>query len=504
VGGQAQGRYCRRVTGQSPQDRAAALLAAGRPQEALLAIEAAATAPDASHTILARYASALKALERIEDCLAVRRLATQRFPQSGVAWHNLASQLGDLGAGAEAAQACEKAFAAGLDAPETWFVYGRALAGQSQLNEALTALDQAIRRRPSYGEALTQKAKLIWAVSNDADKAAAVFPDDPAFILSRAEIYRDAGDSRRALALVDHAAQRSPGDAGLLQVIAGLALELGEDDRALTAAQTALRLAPSNPISLQALATVCIAVGRADDALTAARRLVVARPFDQSAIALLAVAARLADAPDYARLYDYSAFVRSYEIAAPAGWATLGAFMGDLKATLERLHEGAAQPPEQSLRLGTQTNGDLRAIDDPVLKAFFAAIEAPIQDHIAALGPGDDPVRARNSGGYVLAGAWSNRLRSEGHHVDHIHPRGWLSSAFYVEVPPEVQAGDDRAGWLQFGRPGVRTSPTLAPAHFERPAPGKLVLFPSYMWHGTAPFTSAQTRTTIAFDVAPA
>ena len=41
---------------------------------------------------------------------------------------------------------------------------------------------------------------------------------------------------------------------------------------------------------------------------------------DQSAIALTAVAARLADASDYARLYDYSAFVRGYEIAAPAGW----------------------------------------------------------------------------------------------------------------------------------------------------------------------------------------
>ena len=116
------------------------------------------------------------------------------------------SPAATAGASAEAAQACEKAFAAGLDAPETWFVYGRALAGQSRLDEALAALDQALRRRPAYGEALTQKAKLIWAVSNDADQAAAVFPDHPAFTLSRAEIYRDAGDAPRALALVDQAA----------------------------------------------------------------------------------------------------------------------------------------------------------------------------------------------------------------------------------------------------------------------------------------------------------
>jgi hypothetical protein len=32
---------------------------------------------------------------------------------------------------------------------------------------------------------------------------------------------------------------------------------------------------------------------------------------------------------------------------------------------------------------------------------------------------------------------------------------------------------------------------------------GRLVLFPSYMWHGTVPFLSPTARTTIAFDAIP-
>ena len=36
-----------------------------------------------------------------------------------------------------------------------------------------------------------------------------------------------------------------------------------------------------------------------------------------------------------------------------------------------------------------------------------------------------------------------------------------------------------------------------------QPRPGRLVLFPSYMWHGTVPFRDTQPRTTIAFDVVP-
>ena len=488
----------------SPDQVAAAHLAAGRPRDALLAIEAAAKTPGAPHGVLARYASVLKALGRIDDSLAVRRQAAHRFPESGVAWHNLASALGDLGAGAEAAEACERAFAAGLDAPETWFVYGRALAATSRLAEASQALDEAIRRRPAYAEALAQKARLVWAVTGDADQAAAVFPPGPQWALSVAEIYRDAGDGRRAAAAVDDAARLAPNDPSLQQVLAGLWLELGEDERAATAAATALRLAPQHPVSLQAWGTVCLALGQADEALAAARGLMAARPLDPSAIALSAIAARLAGAPDYERLYDYEAFVRGYDIAAPAGWATKEAFLVELAATLAALHEGAAQPPEQSLRNGTQTSGDLRAVHSPVIRAFFAAIDPLIRRYMAELGAGDDPLRARNSGGYAIAGCWSNRLRSDGHHVDHMHPQGWLSSAFYVEVPPEVQTSASHAGWLQFGRPGIRTRPVLEPAHFERPVPGRLILFPSYMWHGTTPFTSAEPRTTIAFDVAPA
>ena len=36
-----------------------------------------------------------------------------------------------------------------------------------------------------------------------------------------------------------------------------------------------------------------------------------------------------------------------------------------------------------------------------------------------------------------------------------------------------------------------------------RPKPGRLALFPSYMWHGTVPFTTDESRLTIAFDAVP-
>jgi hypothetical protein len=87
--------------------------------------------------------------------------------------------------------------------------------------------------------------------------------------------------------------------------------------------------------------------------------------------------------------------------------------------------------------------------------------------------------------------------------VDHVHPAGWLSTACYIDLPGAV-SGEGRQGWLKFGQPGTPTRPPLEAERFVKPEPGMLVLFPSYMWHGTVPFSSGERRLTIAFDLVPA
>jgi uncharacterized protein (TIGR02466 family) len=154
------------------------------------------------------------------------------------------------------------------------------------------------------------------------------------------------------------------------------------------------------------------------------------------------------------------------------------------------------------VRRGSQTQEDLARAQSPVIRALFAALDAPIRAHIAALGPGRDPLRARIGQDYRIAGAWSVLLGPGGFHTDHVHPQGWLSSAFYVALPDAVAREPE--GWLAFGRPGIPTSPPLAPFRRIRPEPGMLALFPSYLWHGTEPFADGAPRLTVAFDVVPA
>jgi len=83
-----------------------------------------------------------------------------------------------------------------------------------------------------------------------------------------------------------------------------------------------------------------------------------------------------------------------------------------------------------------------------------------------------------------------------------------MSSALYVALPPEVSAGtgDEGAGpgALTFGVPDRELGIDLPPRRVETPVVGRLVLFPSYFWHGTMPFESEDYRVTVAFDAAPA
>jgi hypothetical protein len=176
--------------------------------------------------------------------------------------------------------------------------------------------------------------------------------------------------------------------------------------------------------------------------------------------------------------------------------------LDELGDTLRRLHTLSGQPLEQSLRGGTQTDGTLFTRIDPVLVKLRDAIKATVAEHVAQFPDPDfrHPLLGRPRAPITFAGSWSVRLQGGGFHANHVHPAGWISSALYVALPPDL--GEGEAGYLTLGDARSPTLPIDTPAFRSvEPRPGRLVLFPSYMWHGTRPFGEGE-RLTVAFDVA--
>lgn len=172
----------------------------------------------------------------------------------------------------------------------------------------------------------------------------------------------------------------------------------------------------------------------------------------------------------------------------------------DLRDLLLRLHARSPQMIGQSVRDGTQTRGRLFDRIEPELAILRETLEAALADYVAKLPPRDlsHPLLRHREAALTITGSWSVRLTGSGHHVSHMHPQGLISSAAYIAVP-ELSPHTDE-GRLVLGVPSPDLFLDIAPLHVIRPKPGQLVLFPSYLHHGTRPF-SAGERLTVAFDV---
>lgn len=440
---------------------------------------------------------------------ARQREALRRNPADRIAWHNLAAAEGDLGNAGQAEHAARQAIALGLGAPETRLVLARALMELNRLDEAERVFEEALALRPNYAQAHRDLAQLRWMRGGsvrDALRAldrALQATHDPALALVRSIALEFMGEAEGALASVEAALEAQASNPTLLRQAAHLSAQLGGSDRAVHYAERAAQLTPQDTAAQITLCEALLAAGAAARAEGVAAELCARLPADQHALALRATAWRLLGDPRHAALNDYASLVHAQPIPTPPGWQSLAAFLADVAGELHVLHRFASHPFQQSVRGGGQLTLHGTTLQRPPLAALFTAFSSVIREHLERLGAGADPVRARNSGRFAIAGAWSVRLASGGYHTGHVHQRGWLSSAFYVSLPRVI--GDaDHAGWLRFGKPGIATQPELAPEHWVKPEAGKLVLFPSYTWHGVEPFESAEPRLTVAFDVVPA
>jgi hypothetical protein len=292
-----------------------------------------------------------------------------------------------------------------------------------------------------------------------------------------------------------------PGQSYVLAWLSVLLDEMGRLDEALVMHAQVVRDYPREWNPRLNRAHTLMRLGRSQEALTDLAQVRAARPLDQMALAYETMALRQLGDPRYRWLCNYERDVRIYDLAPPPGYADIAAFNRALAASLRGRQKLAAHPLDQTLRGGSQTSQDLRFSDDPVIRAYLAALDGPIGAYITAMDPDPrHPLGSRRSSGHKLAGCWSVLLRPHGFHVNHVHSEGWISSAYYVSLPAGM-GGAGQEGWIKFGEPRWPI-PGCDVERLVEPKEGRLVLFPSYMWHGTVPFVSGE-RLTAPFDVVP-
>jgi tetratricopeptide (TPR) repeat protein len=290
------------------------------------------------------------------------------------------------------------------------------------------------------------------------------------------------------------------------RVLAGLGIALMKRGRLSESAsilEDALRSHPDSADLYCNLSAALARLGDPEKAGAMAAKALVLEPGNQLALAMQGTCWRLQGDDRDRLLNGYDEFIQVFDLKAPDGFGDIETFNTELNRTLEDLHPATREYLGQSLRGGTQTSDDLFAARHPLIEQLRGRIEEAIEHYLAQMRAGPDhPFVGRRGKGFAFSGSWSSRLKSGGFHINHLHPGGWISSCYYVDIPQVVRDDRSRQGWITFGQPSFDVG--LEPQRVIQPVPGRLVLFPSYMWHGTIPFHDDGARTTIAFDVTPA
>ena len=105
----------------------------------------------------------------------------------------------------------------------------------------------------------------------------------------------------------------------------------------------------------------------------------------------------------------------------------------------------------------------------------------------------------------VLGNMWANINPKEGMNQSHIHPNSLFSGVYYVKSNPQagkLKIYDPRPG-AQIVMPArVKGQP---PKHLWReanldPFPGRIIMFPAWLWHSVEPNQSNDLRISVSFN----
>ena len=442
--------------------------------------------------------------------LSAAQKAVELSPQSHTAFHNLGQAFSEVANYESAAAAYSRALKLQPHSDSSWIGLGHAYRGLGRAEDAKLSYQRAVSTSPGNADAHRLFNEMVWQTgdvngylqsykitlqqrTND-HKLRLAYANDLLKVMQH-----DAAKIELSLAL-----QSAPDDGEVLDAMARVNSREGDFETAAVYHKRAIEALPADSTLVCHFAETLLRAKVHDTAYEITRQARQRFPIEQGILAFHSIAQRLVGDEEHCRLSDYAGIVKVLNLEPPVGYPDIETFCKDLKTCLDALHTTKAHPTDQTVRGGTQTFRSLFANQAPILQLFKVQLNKAVRSYICQL-PGDvsHPFFSRAKQDFDYSGSWSVKLSSGGFHTNHIHPKGWISSAFYVAVPDEVSADGTQDGWLKFGETNLELGDREVIQRIVQPKPGSLALFPSYFWHGTVPFSSTTPRITISFDVVP-
>jgi tetratricopeptide (TPR) repeat protein len=393
--------------------------------------------------------------------------------------------------------------AAAMEAPT---IHWRApeLAPRVPLAKLLPLMRAAVAAAPERADLKLHLTKALFDTDRMAeivDRLRPAVADDDAdpellYYLGRAALATR--DRHLAAASLRSAAASGFGDA--FTYLAETLLGLERVDEAVEAGLKGLERASSDFKSLAVLADALLLRGEAERLWALCVDLRARGAWGGYLPAVMAFAAAVLGRDDeIAALVDRDRWFSATQLAMP------GDFNQRLAAEL-LAHKSPYSVHSTKAMRGTGTwIARLELAGGPLAQELLARVRAAAEIYVAERQAfADHPVIAHRPECVDLV-SWALEVHHDGYQKPHIHPTGWISGVYYVEVPNVAPNHGECPGAVEFGLLsfGPERGNLHGPQWRVMPRPGLLLLFPSYYAHRTRPTGVGDVRISVAFDVTP-
>ena len=273
-------------------------------------------------------------------------------------------------------------------------------------------------------------------------------------------------------------------------------------EEAMVALQRAVDLDPGSDRAHSALARVLLCRGQAEQALIHLEKVLARKPGDVHSLAhKTAALSQLGNTAGVAALADPERMLHFDFFKGDAGFSDAAKLNARLAA---HILGHPTLGTERTTENGMDT-GEIFGSEEPAIQALSGFIEGSVGRMMEALHlPPGHPFPASQPKRCYLSG-WGVRMWRGGFQIPHYHKEAWISGVYYVRLPPIIADPDaSQQGWIEFGRgPDDIYLDSLSETRRIQPEEGKLIAFPSYLWHRTLPFEDERDRLCISFNVVP-
>jgi Tfp pilus assembly protein PilF len=407
---------------------------------------------------LGNHGVALKLARRFDQAITAFEAALAIRPGAAATLANLGSCLIEADRAADAEVPLRAAIAAQPDHADAWNNLGVTLARTGRRGEAQDAYRRALALRPGHAETELNLADAL-------DEEVAIET-----IAARVLVAR-------------------PGHPRAANILAGVRDRRGD----LAGAIDAYGQAAENPAVGINMAMALLRADRAEEALALTDLLLAAAPSVTTPLALRCVALdRLGRIEELAALIALDRFVSVIDLDDDTG------FHVALEAEL-RAHPSLTFEPDGLVTRSGRQSDELAADVTPAISRLATIARTALAERHQRHTEADHPwLRARPDDWSLTL--WGTILQPGGAVDPHIHAPNWLSGVYYPTLPDSVASADE--GGFAIGAVPASLGGG-GKLHIERARPGRMILFPSFLWHATLPFGGAADRISFAFDLVP-